>query len=383
MLSLAALLRHQLTPEVIEAEGIDIRAQLLSNGRAWAALTARRNRSHCSLAAFLTARLQAEGHVINRPADHIEDNGWGEYKGELKKRRELLSADARATARPITRSEADDLRRQQFRTRDDDAALGRLAAAAALALPVNAPELTTETIQWADDYASGGRRLAHLLHLDLAQADDLERRQQIASHVHGTYQPGAAWDQTAHTSAAALRKALGLLTFLRSTVLAGHSWDNEHPEVVAIAEAAQAQAPLIKRILGITTKTRKKTSPLEVVHPLLQQLGIAWKATRGKGQARRYWVPVDHLAQLQALTARLQERRKLDPPVPVDIRPTAPGGSTETHCAPADLRDTRAPIDGVDPRPPVRHPSGGRGRGDSRREHCKGSAPPRHDHRRR
>ena len=303
--SQAATLRQELAPDLLAGAPIEVAKQFEATLKLWATFTARRNYSHAHLRHFVLARLRHEGHAITRMGDALADadeQALRALKGELRDKRNEARTIAVAGAKAITKAEAEQLQRRQFRTPAEQAAIQRRLLVEQLALEPDA--LTPELVAWADKYASKAKRLLLMLHPELAAKADAQQLQATTANGAGLL----PWDQGFRLQRAKVAEAIGLRAFVAK--FCSHEsrqpWDAATPEVVALVEMARKHSREVQQALGVTVTAKR--SDLEVVGLLLGTVGITTVAQRSGSGARRYGAEPQQLKMLQKTVDRLQRK---------------------------------------------------------------------------
>jgi hypothetical protein len=297
----ASLLRQELQPDLFSSPSGAAAEELMAMAMGhWALLQSRRNYSLAHLRAFIKARLAHEGHFIEDEETALPEaaaGGLRALKQQLRDQREDAAASATANAPAITEQQAEDLRRRQFLTAQQQASLQKLAMAKKLALPANA--LSAAAVQWGWQWAGSAKRLAMLIWPEVAIAADAKRLASTTSN--GALLP---FDQTFNAQAMAAARALGLDAFVRDVVMGQEQWDANSPKVVAIADKARHHAQAMRQAFGLAIG--EKQSNAEVVGKLLRHFGITTTAIRSKSNARRYTAEKAQLAMVLEAANRLR-----------------------------------------------------------------------------
>lgn len=318
----AAVMRRQLAPDLLSGTPLEVTEAFDGVVKLWATFTARRNYSHSHLRPFVLARLRHEGHSICRyeaPLEEQQAKALRQLKSELKQERTERAAIATATARTISKAEAADLQRKAFRTPAEQAALQKLAISQRLAL--DPQKLTPELVTWADQWAGAARRLAMVLHPEIALAAD---HQQLTA-----LEPLMPWDQGLRAERSAWAEAIGLPAFIRKFCGPDSpGWSSATAEVQELAKLArQKWRDGTSRAFGISIKLwpRNKNGWLDddaaravekdldgyamkLVGKLLRHLGILTVAKRSDSEAREYRPDGEHLTILVEAVDRLRQK---------------------------------------------------------------------------
>jgi hypothetical protein len=303
--SQAATLRQELAPDLLAGAPIEVAAHFEATLKLWATFTARRNYSHAHLRHFVLARLRNEGHAITRMGDALADadeQALRALKGELRDKRNEARTIAVAGAKAITKAEAEQLQRRQFRTPAEQAAIQRRLLVEQLALEPDA--LTPELVAWGDKYASKAKRLLLMLHPELAAKADAQQLQATTANGAGLL----PWDQGFRLQRAKVADAIGLRAFVAKfcSYESRQPWDAATPEVVALVALARKHCREVQQALGVTVTAKR--SELEVVGLLLGTVGITTAPQRNGSGARRYAAEPKQLEILQKTVDRLQRR---------------------------------------------------------------------------
>jgi len=318
----AAVMRRQLAPDLLSGTPLEVAEAFDGVIKLWATFTARRNYSHAHLRAFVLARLRHEGHSIHRyeaPLEEQQAKALRQLKSELKEERTNQAAIATATARTISKTEAADLQRKGFRTPAEQAALQKLAISQRLAL--DPQKLTPELVTWGDQWSSAAKRLAMVLHPEMALAAD---HQQLTAT-----EPLMPWDQGLRAERSAWAEAIGLPAFVRKFCGPDSpGWNSATPEVQELAKLArQKWRDGTSRAFGISIKLwpRNKNGWLDddaaravekdldgyamkLVGKLLRHIGILTVAKRTNSEAREYRPDSEHLTILMEAVDRLRQK---------------------------------------------------------------------------
>lgn len=319
----AALMRRQLAPDLLSGTPLEVAEAFDGVIKLWASFTARRNYSHSHLRAFTLARLRHEGHVICRyeaPLEEQQAKALRQLKGELKQARADEAAATTANARTITKSEAAMLQRKTFRTPAEQASLQKLAVCQRLALEPEA--LTPELVSWADQWAGAAKRLAMVLHPELALAAD---HQQLTAT-----EPLMPWDQGLRAERSAWAEGIGLTAFIKKFCAPDSpGWSSATPEVQKLAKLARSRfSKGTSDAFGISIKpwprdrkghwldddAARKAEPdldgyaMKLVGKLLRHLGILTEAKRSGSEAREYRPDGEHLTILMEAVDRLRQK---------------------------------------------------------------------------
>ena len=303
--SQAATLRQELAPDLLAGVPMEVAEQFEATLKLWATFTARRNYSHAHLRHFVLARLRHEGHAITRMGDVLaeaDEQALRALKGELRDKRNEARAIAVAGAKAITKAEADQLQRRQFRTPAEQAAIQRRLLVEQLALEPEA--LTPELVAWGERYASKAKRLLLMLHPELAAKADAEQLQATTANGAGLL----PWDQGFRLQRAKVADAIGLRAFVAKFCTHNwrQPWDAATPEVVQMVALARKHSREVQQALGVTVTAKRRE--LEIVGLLLGTVGITTIAERTGSGARRYCAEPQQLEMLQTTVDRLQRK---------------------------------------------------------------------------
>ena len=301
--SQAATLRQELAPDLLAGAPIEVAKQFEATLKLWATFTARRNYSHAHLRHFVLARLRNEGHAITRMGDALaeaDEQSLRALKGALRDKRNEARTIAVAGAKAITKAEAEQLQRRQFRTPAEQAAIQRRLLVEQLALEPD--ELTPELVAWGDKYASKAKRLLLMLHPELAAKADAQQLQATTANGAGLL----PWDQGFRLQRAKVAEAIGLRAFVAKFCRyeSRQPWDAATPEVVQMVALARQHSREVQQALGVTVTAKR--SELEVVGLLLGTVGITTVAQRNGSGSRRYGAEPQQLEMLQKTVDRLQ-----------------------------------------------------------------------------
>ena len=303
--SQAATLRQELAPDLLAGAPMEVAGQFEATLKLWATFTARRNYSHSHLRHFVLARLRHEGHAITRMGDALaeaDEQALRALKGELRNKRNEARSIAVAGAKTITKAEADQLQRRQFRTPAEQAAIQRRLLVEQLALEPEA--LTPELVAWGERYASKARRLLLMLNPELAAKADAEQLQATTANGAGLL----PWDQGFRLQRAKVADAIGLRAFVAKFCTHGwrQPWDASTREVVEMVALARKHSREVQQALGVTVTAKRRE--LEIVGLLLGTVGITTIAERTGSGARRYCAEPQQLEVLQTTVDRLQRK---------------------------------------------------------------------------
>jgi hypothetical protein len=275
----------------------------------WADFTSRRNYAHAHLRPFIRQRLLHEGHrlqTITEAVDNAVADSLKTLAITLKTQRKQDQAVAVASAPAISRTEADRLRRFQ----QDSTTLQRHDLMERLGLDHQEP-LTPEMVLWGSEYAAKAQRLACVLNLDHAIALDVQRLQRTTASGEAPL----PFDQSYRAQHAEVCLRIGLRDFLEAFPLSGLSWNNDTPEVKALAQRVRFYQWQVQTVLGLTVQA--KGSDTALVGSLLQSLGITTSSQRRGSGLREYSADKDQLRLLLTTSERLQRKRSgLAPPLP-------------------------------------------------------------------
>jgi len=324
----ASRLRQELQPDLLTApDGAAGELMAMAMGH-WALLQSRRNYSLAHLRAFIKARLEHEGHLIDERDEALAEGEGQELqalKAELKEQRDEATAAAIAAAPAITKEQAKELQRRQFLLPEQQAAIQKLKLAERLALEPKA--ITPKLVQWGWKWSGAARRFAMLLAPEMAAKADAERFK--ATSNSGQALP---FDQSFNAQTVAAAKALGLDVFIRDVVLGFGRWTGSSPEVVAMAEKARRHAIACRQAFGITITDRQSNT--EVVGKLLRHFGITTTFKRSGSNERSYQADMAQVELLVATANRLRHKASdCSTTTEKDIYPS-PGGAPPITPAP-------------------------------------------------
>lgn len=330
--SQSATLRQELAPDLLAGAPMEVAKHFEATLRLWATFTARRNYSHAHLRDFVLARLRHEGHAITRNDDTLADadqQALRALKSQLRDDRDEAHAIAVAGAKVITKAEAEQLQRRQFRTPAEQASIQRRLLVEQLALGPEA--LTPELVQWGERYGSKAKRLLLMLHPELAAQADAKQLQATTANGAGLL----PWDQGFRLQRAKVAEAIGLRAFVEKFCTHGwrESWDASTPAVLALVAKARQHSREVQQALGVTISA--KMGDLQAVSSLLGTVGITTVDKRNGSSARRYEAEPAQLQILQETVDRLQRKASACSTPPVKANNTAKGGASPFTAAKA------------------------------------------------
>lgn len=300
-----ATLRQELAPDLLAGTPQEVAEQFEATLKLWATFTARRNYSHAHLRHFVLARLRHEGHAITRMGDALADadeQALRSLKGELRDKRNEARTIAVAGAKIITKADAEQLQRRQFRTPAEQAAIQRRLLVEQLGLEPSA--LTPELVAWGEKWASKAKRLMLMLHPELAAKADAQQLQATTANGAGLL----PWDQGYRLQRAKVADVIGLRAFVAKFCTPNwrQPWDATTPEVVKMVKLARQHSREVQQALGVIITPKR--SELEVVGLLLGTIGITTIAQRSGSGARRYWAEPAQLEMVQKTAERLRRK---------------------------------------------------------------------------
>ena len=274
--------------------------------RLFGEIAAEQNFSNCNLRNSLRIRLKHEGHGITRVECHTS---WtAQWRMEAASNAlKLERAKAVLNAKPICTSVANNWRSRDDLTPEQQQSLDRHEVCD---FWVIAPEdLTVRQIQRDHEgkTRSALRRLERFLIPELATTHDVKRIERSFAWKDAAVLP---WDFSHSTAENFVLTTIGFDEFLMGA-LEGEIWDNDHPEVIALADEARHYSRDIKLFLGFTI-TDKMTNT-QIIGELIHRVGLKTRAQRVRFQGDRcyiYELDFEHLKVIQETIAKRTQRRE-------------------------------------------------------------------------